>query len=117
MASAPRQVVRDPVEGVARAGEGIDDQRPAAVRRSRGDGGDVPADRVCERIPRALDCRSAEQADTPGVPLGRPHAEKSDVVGIAEAVGAVALHLPQLQHLMPLGAQQQQVPVIPFHRP
>src|SRR5215472_18763941 len=90
------QVALDPVKGVARAGERIDNQRLSTRWRGRSDGGDVRSDRVSEGIPRALDCRSAEQANTPGVPLGRPHAEDSDVVGIAEAVGAVALDLPQL---------------------
>src|SRR5258706_8691098 len=120
-------MAQQPVEGVARSGEWIDDQgrgagwRPCADRRggrsdnrSGGRGGlrrdnrsDVPADRISQWVARAFNRGPAEQANALRVPVGGSHAVDGDVVSIAVAVAAVALHLPQLENRVALCTQQQ----------
>jgi hypothetical protein len=111
LAPGAGQMAEEPVERVARAQEGVHHHHAGCGGRAP-DGGDLLADRIGQRIARALDRRPAEQPNALRIPFGRPHAIDADVVGIAIALAAVSLHLRQLEDRVPLRPQEKELAVV-----
>jgi hypothetical protein len=86
--------------------------RPGAGWSQASNSGNLFANCIRQSIARAFDGRPSQESGTLRVPISWPHPVDGDIVGIAIAVAAVTLHLPQIQYRITLRAQQQQFTVI-----
>ena len=113
--SAGRSMPLEPVERVARACERVDDDRARHAGCPPCQRGDVASDQIGQPVPCAFHRSACQQPDAARVPVLGLQSVDGDVVGVAEAVAAVALDFPQREDLVALLFAEQEIAIEARH--
>ena len=105
------QMAQDPVKGVARSGEWINDNDPLC-RRGLHDAFDRASNQITKGVPHAFEGCARQQPDAAPIPLRWGHAVEGHVVGVGEAILAILLDLPKLHKLVALVRAEQERAVV-----